>query len=40
MAVQHDMQPHLDTWHSFVKWLFRGAAFVVLVLVLLAIFVL
>jgi Bacterial aa3 type cytochrome c oxidase subunit IV len=40
MAVEtdHDLQPHLDTWHAFVKWLFRCAAAVVLVLVLLAIF--
>lgn len=37
-AVSHDMQQHLDTWRGFIRVLFFGASFVILVLVLLALF--
>ncbi|MFI5020166.1 MAG: aa3-type cytochrome c oxidase subunit IV [Alphaproteobacteria bacterium] len=40
MAVDHDLKPHLDTWHSFVRMVFYGAAFVVVLLGLLALFLL
>jgi aa3 type cytochrome c oxidase subunit IV len=42
MAVEndHDLQPHLDTWHGFVKVLFYSAGAAVLILALLAIFLL
>ena len=38
MSVEHDLQPHLDTWHSFIKTMFIGAAGVVALLVLMALF--
>lgn len=40
MAVEndHDLQPHLDTWHGFVKMMFYGAGGAILILALLAIF--
>jgi hypothetical protein len=34
----HDLQPHLDTWHGFVKVLFYGAGGALLILALLATF--
>jgi hypothetical protein len=40
MAVDHDLKPHLDTWHGFVRLIFYGAAFVVALLSLLALFLL
>ena len=40
MAVDHDLQPHLETWHSFVRMIFYGLAFVISVLVLMALFLL
>lgn len=40
MAVDHDLKPHLDTWHGFVRLIFYAAAFVVVVLGLLALFLL
>ncbi|HLI12469.1 MAG TPA: aa3-type cytochrome c oxidase subunit IV [Alphaproteobacteria bacterium] len=38
MAMENDLQQHLETWHGFVKMMFFGAAGVVGVLVLLALF--
>ena len=40
MAVDHDMQPHIDTWHSFIRVAFCALGGVVAVLVLMAIFLL
>ncbi len=40
MAVDHDLKPHLDTWHGFVRLIFYGAASVVVLLGLLALFLL
>jgi len=40
MAVDHDMQPHIDTWHGFIRIAFFGLAGVISVLVLMAIFLL
>lgn len=39
-AAEHDMQPHLDTWHRFVRMVIYGAFFVIVVLALLALFLL
>jgi phosphoribosylglycinamide formyltransferase-1 len=39
-TVDHDMQPHIDTWHGFIKMATYGATFVIIVLVLMAIFLL
>ncbi len=38
MADQFDMTSHLEMWHDFTRLLFFGAAGVVAVLVLLALF--
>ena len=40
MATDHDFESHIETWHGFVRFIFYGAAFVVSVLALLALFVL
>lgn len=40
MAVDHDMQPHLDTWHSFVRIAFYCLAGVLGVIALMALFLL
>ena len=40
MTVDHDLQPHLETWHSFVRMIFYALAFVVTVLALMALFLL
>ena len=40
MAMEHDLKPHLDTWHSFIRIAYYGASFVILVLALMAIFLL
>lgn len=40
MTADHDMQPHIDTWHGFVRAAFYGLGFVITVIVLMAIFLL
>ena len=40
MAVDHDMQQHIDTWHGFIRVAFCGLAAVITVLALMAIFLL
>ncbi|HUI18373.1 MAG TPA: aa3-type cytochrome c oxidase subunit IV [Alphaproteobacteria bacterium] len=40
MTVDHDLEPHLETWHSFVRMIFYGLAFVVSALGLMALFLL
>jgi hypothetical protein len=40
MAVDFDMQPHIDTWHSFIRVATFGLGAVITVLALLAIFLL
>ena len=40
MSVDHDFQAHLDTWHGFLRFFFYLAAFVIVLLALMAIFLL
>jgi len=40
MTVEHDLEPHLETWHGFLRLIFYAAIFIVSVLALLAIFLL
>jgi hypothetical protein len=40
MAMDQELQRHLDTWLSFTRFLQRSIAIVVLVLILLAFFLL
>jgi len=40
MSVDHDLQPHIETWHGFLRFFFYLGAFVIVLLALMAIFLL
>lgn len=40
MSDAHDLRPHLDTWHAFIKLIGYSIAGIVVLLVLMALFLL